>query len=274
MLAVTLPLKNNYAFTADDEGLNHCIPTTTDIVGPYYRPGAPFRSELKLPGDSTSFLRYKGTVTDEHCNPLTNAIVDVWQAGTDAVYDTTSADFNYRGRYQTSADGRYEFSSVKPGWYLNGSQYRPAHIHFRVTCAGFTELITQLYFEGDPYIADDPWASDPGAEMRIVPLTTEGATLIATFNIVLKANGTALKQVSQVSPLTISPNPFKQVVDIKSEVPIRAIEVFTISGKLIARTYDINRENYLLALNYIGPGIYYCRVATIKGIFVHRLIKQ
>ena len=274
MLAITLPVKNNYAFsTADDEALDHCIPTTTDIVGPYYRSGAPFRTDLRLAGDSSSLLRYKGIVTDEHCNPLTNAIVDVWQANTDAVYDTTSAEFNYRGKFQTSDDGYYEFTSVKPGWYLNGSQYRPAHIHFRVTCPGFTELITQLYFEGDPYIADDPWASDPDAEMRIVPLTTEGEITVAIFNIVLKTNSTGFKEVSKKSPVIAAPNPFKDAVDFKSGIPMEAIELFTISGKLIARAYNINKEDYRMALNYIGPGIYYCRIATAKGIFVHRLTK-
>jgi len=272
MLAVTLPFKNNYAFAPEDEPLDHCIPTTTDILGPYYRSGAPYRTDLRLPGDSTSLLRYKGIITDEHCNPLTNAIADVWQADTDAAYDTTSADFNYRGKFQTSADGYYEFNSVKPGWYLNGPQYRPAHIHFRVTCPGFTELITQLYFEGDPYIADDPWASDPDAEMRIVPLSTEDTTLVATFNIILKSNSTSIKEQSLASPVQVFPNPFKDTIEFKGTL-MEGIEILTISGKLIARAYDIHKEDYRLSLKHIGPGIYYCRVLTTKGIFVHRLVK-
>jgi protocatechuate 3,4-dioxygenase beta subunit len=44
-----------------------------------------------------------------------------------------------------------------PEKYLNGKLFRPAHIHFRVTAA--EELVSQIYFMGDPNITEDPWAS-------------------------------------------------------------------------------------------------------------------
>jgi protocatechuate 3,4-dioxygenase beta subunit len=31
--------------------------------------------------------------------------------------------------------------------------YRPAHIHFNITAEGYPELITQLYFNQDYYLA-------------------------------------------------------------------------------------------------------------------------
>lgn len=33
--------------------------------------------------------------------------------------------------------------------------FRPGHIHFKVSCEAFRLLITQTYFEGDPWIDSD-----------------------------------------------------------------------------------------------------------------------
>jgi len=274
MLAFTLPARNNYALGDDQEALGACIPTTADILGPYYRAGAPFRSDLTIAGDPGTILNYRGRVTDEDCNPLANAIVDVWQANSDAVYDGTSANFNYRGRFQTGADGAYAFRSVKPGWYLNGAQYRPAHIHFRVTCPGYTELITQLYFEGDPYIAADPWASAPGAEMRIVPLGVEGGEDTAVFDITLHANTTGIREKQRASPVSLTPNPASDRLSFRSGPALRSIEIFNAAGQLVVTAYDLNATEHTLRINYLGPAMYFCRVETADGIFVHRFLKE
>jgi len=274
MLAFTLPVKNNFAFGADPQTTGACVPTTADILGPYYRANAPFRSDLTITGDPGTILNYKGIVMDENCNPLDNATVDVWQANANALYDGTSANFNYRGRFQTSANGEYAFRSVKPGWYLNGSQFRPAHIHFRVTKPGYTELITQLYFQGDPYIANDPWASDPDAQLRIVPVTQIASEDTALFDITLKANSTGLNELQTTSPLTLHPNPFRDKLQIASSVSFKNVEVFNVSGQLVATAYDLETDKLDLQLNYLGTGIYFCRIETVKGIFVHKLVKN
>ena len=64
---------------------------------------------------------------------------------------------------------------------------RPAHIHYRVTAEGHKELISQLYFHGDPHIEKDPWASRPSAQQRILPIILEdvNANLVVNFDIFL-----------------------------------------------------------------------------------------
>jgi catechol 1,2-dioxygenase len=273
MLAFALPVRNNYAFAADPQTTGACIPTTADILGPYYRANAPFRSDLTITGDPGTILNYQGVVMDENCNPLANAIVDVWQANANAVYDSTSANFNYRGRFQTGSNGTYSFRSVKPGWYLNGAQYRPAHIHFRVTKPGYTELITQLYFQGDPYIANDPWASDPDAQLRIVPISLVNNEDTATFDITLQSSATGLNDVQTPSPVTIHPNPFRDRLHIASTVLFRNVELFNMAGQLVATAYDTETDKLGMQLNYLGDGIYFCRIETVQGIFVHKVVK-
>ena len=55
-----------------------------------------------------------------------------------------------------------------------------------MTKPGFPDLVTQLYFEGDPYIAADPWASQTDAVLRIIPLNGIGVDQFeGLFDIVL-----------------------------------------------------------------------------------------
>jgi protocatechuate 3,4-dioxygenase beta subunit len=144
-------------------------PTEDDIEGPFYTPGAPAKSTLVEPGMPGVLLTIAGRVTDTDCQPIANAILDVWQADDAGGYDTNG--FLLRGIFTTDADGRYEIKSIVPGHYLNGAQYRPAHVHVKASGPGFASLTTQLYFEGDPYNEIDPFIDDA----LIMPVTDVSA---------------------------------------------------------------------------------------------------
>ena len=64
------------------------------------------------------------------------------------------------GRCITDDDGRYRFTTIKPGAYPWGNHpnaWRPAHIHFSLFGDYFaSRLVTQMYFPGDPLMAFDP----------------------------------------------------------------------------------------------------------------------
>ena len=121
-----------------------------------------------------------------HAHPSSIAAADL--SSDDSVdYDTGSPDFRYYGQFATDARGRYEMSTKKPGWYLNGATFRPSHIHVKIYVAGTERLTTQLYFEGDPFIADDPWASV--APERAISLQSRGDNeVVGRFDFVVIAN--------------------------------------------------------------------------------------
>ena len=172
----------NHLFQGDCE-------TTNDILGPFYREKAPIRKDLTFKGLKGNIIRIKGHVYGDDCKSrLKDALVEIWHANTAGEYDNDSSDFLQRAGWLTDNKGQYEFKTVFPGKYLNGKLYRPAHIHFRVQCKGYKELISQIYFSGDPHIAEDPWASQKKAEQRILPIqpidTNGGFEVI--FNIFLK----------------------------------------------------------------------------------------
>mgnify|MGYP005750362621 FL=1 len=164
--------------------------TTNDILGPFYRPEAPIRKDLSFKGLEGNKVMVKGRVFGDDCTtPLKNAQVEIWHCDTEGRYDNETSEFRLRGRQMTDGKGEYSFKTILPGKYLNGRQYRPAHIHFRVTADRHQELISQIYFQGDPHIEKDPWASHPSAELRVLPVSLEDThgNLVVNFDIYLKA---------------------------------------------------------------------------------------
>lgn len=151
-----------------------CGRTGADIEGPFYRPGAPARSDLREHRAGVPLL-LEGRVMSG-CRPLAGAEIDLWQADHSGAYDL--AGFGLRARLRTDADGRYRIATLMPGHYLNGARYRPAHLHVKVRVQGVVRLTTQLYFEGDPYNADDAWFHPS----RALHLVRRGDEALARFD--------------------------------------------------------------------------------------------
>lgn len=167
----------------EDAAAAACAPTSENILGPFFREGAPVRAELNVAGEAGTPLRVSGRVLADDCRtPVAGAWIDLWQAGPDGRYDNDSPDYRFRGRVPTSDDGSYSFTTLLPGRYLNGATYRPRHVHYKVQATGLKELVTQLYFEGDPYLETDPYDLPD----LIVALAQDGeGGLVAAFDIVL-----------------------------------------------------------------------------------------
>ena len=162
----------------DDSYFVGDTPTTADILGPYYRPGAPLRTNINPPGFHGELLHFSGTVTKEDGKtPVRNCLVEIWQCDSNQQYDNTSDEYRYRGAQKTNTLGKYSFITTQPVPYPieeGSSVYRPAHIHMRVACDGQQDLITQIYFKGDSFIDQDEAASAPTATHRILTLSKNG----------------------------------------------------------------------------------------------------
>ncbi|MEW5848615.1 MAG: dioxygenase [Myxococcota bacterium] len=133
-----------------------CQLTPDNPEGPYYRAGAPEREDfnvLSRPGDA---LRFGGRVLSSDCRtPIEGAVLDVWHADGDGIYDLDTDQYGLRGRVTTSAGGEFKINTVMPGPYWFGNMPRARHVHVRLTAPGHNPLTTQLYFEGDPWIERD-----------------------------------------------------------------------------------------------------------------------
>lgn len=177
-------------------------PIDNDLIRNYARTGDPVGERIIV----------HGRVLDENARPVPNTLVEIWQANAGGRYrhrkDTYLApidpNFGGCGRTLTDENGYYFFRTVKPGaypWRNWVNNWRPAHIHVSVFGTAFAQrLITQMYFEGDPLIAQCPIVNtipDPRAiEQLIAPLDMNAAIpldcLAYRFDIVLRGRRSTL----------------------------------------------------------------------------------
>ena len=166
-------------------------PTTTDILGPFYRPGAPLRTNINPSDFKRPLLDFSGIVyKDDGKTPFRNCLVEIWQCNDKGVYDNFSDDYVYRGAAKTDANGRYHFITTKPIPYAinqENTKYRPAHIHMRIAGEdGDQDLITQIYFKGDSHISEDPSSSSPLSLNRILEMSKNSKNEdVLQFNVVM-----------------------------------------------------------------------------------------
>ena len=155
--------------------------TTSDILGPFYRPNSPVRNNLRIKGQPGELVNLSGYIRHNDCStPYNNAKVELWHCDVNGVYDNQSSEFRYRGTTFSDEKGLYSFQTIFPVAYGGEGFIRPAHFHLVITAAGYQSLITQLYFNGDKHIKDDAWASSPNAKKRIlnVEKDSNGITVV------------------------------------------------------------------------------------------------
>ena len=124
-----------------------CKLTESDMLGPFYKEGAPFKQTLSE-GVEGERLIITGKVIDTRCQPVKNVVLDIWQANSTGEYDNEG--FTLRGKVKTDDNGNYIIDTIVPQEYAVGDINRPSHIHLKVGAPNQPTLTTQLYFEGDP----------------------------------------------------------------------------------------------------------------------------
>jgi protocatechuate 3,4-dioxygenase beta subunit len=183
---------------------------TVERAGPVFLPSQfPAEIDMSREGGRDAMgqrIIVAGRVTDDAGRPVADAMIELWQANAAGRYhherDAHDAplDPNFRGagRVFTDGDGRYRFTSIKPGaypWRNHPNAWRPNHIHFSLFGASWgARLVTQMYFPGDPLLAIDPIFQsipDPAARARLISafdleLTQPEWALGFRFDIVLR----------------------------------------------------------------------------------------
>lgn len=151
-------------FRADEIG-----PRDNDLILNAAKDGLPIGERLII----------HGYVRDQFGRPVKNALVEVWQCNASGRYrhkkdqyiGALDPNFGGCGRMLTDENGYYVYRTIKPGpypWRNRINDWRPAHIHYALSGDGWAQrLITQMYFEGDPLIANCPILGSVGSEEQI-----------------------------------------------------------------------------------------------------------
>ena len=125
-------------------------------------------------------IRIEGTVLDGDGQPVTDAMIEIWQADAQGRYAhpadrraVPNARFKGFGRAGTDGEGRYGFTTVKPGPVPGpDGRLQAPHINVHVFARGvLRHMMTRIYF------ADEP-ANDADPILALVPPERRG-TLVA-----------------------------------------------------------------------------------------------
>ncbi|MEW2623284.1 protocatechuate 3,4-dioxygenase subunit beta [Streptomyces sp. NPDC048106] len=137
-------------------------------------------------------ITVSGRLLDRTGRPVRGQLIEIWQANTSGRYahrrDQHPAPldphFTGVGRTLTDDEGRYTFTTIKPGaypWRNHTNAWRPAHIHFSLFGTAFAQrLVTQMYFPNDPLFAYDPIlqsVTDDDARSRLVAAYDHGLSV-------------------------------------------------------------------------------------------------
>lgn len=272
-----------------------CNESTEDAYGqgPFYTANAPSIQNDMLANNNEVGTRLilSGQVLNLACSEvIPNTKIDIWHANDAGEYDNSG--YNLRGKSTSNSQGFYIFETIKPGLYLNGPTYRPSHFHFKITPPNFPTLITQLYFAGDPYIPNDAAASITSgpfdASNRIIPLTINtNGVLEGNWDIVINGDGIPLDanniHLDKGIIYSVSPNPFKDIVEIKYGVFLQAnvaVFVYNIKGQIVAELnkQKLNPEKYevIWEPDFKLPNGHYFIALKINDLQVHykKVIRQ
>ena len=143
-------------------------------------------------------IRIEGRVFDGDGQVVSDAMIEIWQADGQGRYATTpdgrpatNTRFKGFGRSDTDKDGRYCFTTVKPGQVLgpNGGLQAP-HINVSVFARGvLRRMFTRIYFDGEAANVNDPILALVPADARgtlIAKRASQGPEPTYTFDIHLQ----------------------------------------------------------------------------------------
>ena len=158
--------------------LNHAKPagaTEATVFGPFHTDDAPaLPQHADIAGDAPGRpLFVTAHVKGLDGKPIAGAVVDVWQADEEGLYDVQRPELGdarrARGVLRSDAAGTVRFRSIVPTAYpvptdgpvgrmlvASGRHpWRPAHVHFMISAPGYQTLVTHLFKSPDPYLDSD-----------------------------------------------------------------------------------------------------------------------
>ena len=108
-----------------------------------------------------------------------------------------------------------------------------------------------------------------------IEVIAEDGTKITYSVTVNRPTGVGVENIS-ANQLTIYPNPAKSEIFIKTELPIKKIEICDMSGRIAETWHASSLQNDILKISVssLSKGIYMVRVYTDSGLVTEKVVKE
>jgi protocatechuate 3,4-dioxygenase alpha subunit len=173
--------------------------TPSQTVGPFLHIALPWPDGPDVvPAGTPGELRLTGRVVDGAGNPVTDALVETWQADPDGRFvhpddprggtPARLAGFRGFGRCPTDAEGRYAIRTVRPGELpAPGGAVEAPHLDVSVFARGLLDrVVTRIYLPDEPANVSDPVLSSIPADRRPTLIARVEGPDVLRFDIVLQ----------------------------------------------------------------------------------------
>jgi protocatechuate 3,4-dioxygenase beta subunit len=148
---------------------------------------APSRITIADSAEPGTRLTVSGRVVDAEGRPVPEASIYVYHTDQKGEYVRGTSGGSDRprlfGYLRSDAQGRYAFSTIRPGSYPNSRN--PGHVHFEIVAPGHRQRIYEIVFAGDPLIPDQfrQQARLPYGGVAIVEAREVGGGLVVEHDI-------------------------------------------------------------------------------------------
>jgi protocatechuate 3,4-dioxygenase alpha subunit len=177
--------------------------TTSQTVGPFFKIGFSwlYRDNLAGPGVSGERVEIAGRILDGDGKPVPDGIVEIWQANAQGKYahpddpqeKLSEPGFSGYGRVPTDDEGRFRFTTIKPGRVPGpDGKLQAPHLAVSVFTRGLLRrLVTRVYFPDEPSNAEDFALNlvDPARRGTLIAKKMTAATASLEWSVVLQGQG-------------------------------------------------------------------------------------
>ena len=174
------------------------LQTPSQTVGPFFKPALIRAGDESLvtPKSRGDRIMIEGCVLDGDATPVSDAMIELWQANADGRYDhpddsqekLLDPDFHGFGRAATDERGRFRFYTIKPGSVPGpGNLLQAPHINVSIFARGLLKrLTTRIYFPGEQLNGADAVLNSVAPERRATLIARLEKPNLLRFDIVLQ----------------------------------------------------------------------------------------
>ncbi len=176
--------------------------TMSQTVGPFFSIGFSwlYRNDLAATGTTGERVEIGGQILDGDGTPVPDGIIEIWQADSHGKYPypenpqngAVESGFSGYGRIPTDQDGRFRFTTIKPGRVPGpDGRLQAPHLVVSVFTRGLLRrLITRMYFPDEDSNSEDFVLSlvETSRRETLIAMKVEGQAGPLEWNVVLQGS--------------------------------------------------------------------------------------